>query len=218
MSTFGVTRTPKTYVLRPAILGRGSSSWTRGASKRSTTSSWTSGGRACTSAARSGSSRSIHSATRRAYFGGRLAPGCGLGGHQMALACGEKPLGVERSHRARAGRRDRLAVDVVLHVADGEHAGDVRLGRVRLRDQVAGVVVVERLEEELRVRVVADRDEEPFGWQLPRLVGLRVAQADARHLQVAEHLVDDGVRHPLDLVVRTRAVEHDLRCAEILAP
>ena len=30
---------------------------------------------------------------------------------------------------AGAGGRDRLAVDVVLDVADGEDAGDVRLGR-----------------------------------------------------------------------------------------
>src|SRR3954451_9396835 len=179
MSTFGVTRTPKTYVLRPAILGRGSSSWTRGASKRSTTSSWTSGGRACSSAARSGSSRSIHSATRRAYFGGRLASGRRLGGHQVAVPCCKKPLGIERPHGARARGGDRLAVDVVLHVADGEHAGDVRLGRVRLRDQVARVVVVEPVEEELRVRVVADRDEETVRGQLPRLVGLRVAEAGA---------------------------------------
>src|SRR3954447_19998965 len=211
MSTFGVTRTPKTYVLRPAILGRGSSSWTRGASKRSTTSSWTSGGRACSSAARSGSSRSIHSATRRAYFGGRLAPGRRLGRHQVAVLSGEKPLGIERAHRARARGGDRLAVHVVLHVADGEDAGDIRLGRVRLRDQVAGVVVVERLEKELRVRVVADRDEEPVGGQLPRLVALRVVQANAGHLHITEHLVHDSVRHPLDLVVRARTVEHDLR-------
>src|SRR3954451_16533970 len=176
MSTFGVTRTPKTYVLRPAILGRGSSSWTRGASKRSTTSSWTSGGRACSSAARSGSSRSIHSATHRAYFGGRLAPGRRLGRHQVAVVRGKKPFGVERPHGARARGRYRLAVDVVLHVADREDAGGVRLRRVRLRDQVARVVVIEGLEKELRVWVVADRDEEPVRRQLPGLVRLRVAE------------------------------------------
>ena len=59
------------------------------------------------------------------------------------MPCCEKPLGIECAHRAGARGGDRLAVDVVLHVADGEDAGDVRLGRVRLRDQVPGVVVVE---------------------------------------------------------------------------
>ena len=31
-------------------------------------------------------------------------------------------LGVERSHAARAGRGDRLPIDMVLHVAAREHA------------------------------------------------------------------------------------------------
>ena len=59
-------------------------------------------------------------------------------------------------------------------------------------DQVAGVVVLELVEEELRVRVVPDRHEQPVGRQVRRLVGLRVAQANAGHLHVAEHLVDDA--------------------------
>ena len=40
---------------------------------------------------------------------------------------------------------------------------------------------------------------------------------DAGHLHVAEHLVDRRVRDPLDLLVRTGAVEHDLRRAEVVA-
>ena len=38
---------------------------------------------------------------------------------------GEEPLGVERGHTARARGGDCLAVDVVLHVAGSEDAGDV---------------------------------------------------------------------------------------------
>ena len=64
---------------------------------------------------------------------------------------------------AGAGGGDRLAVDVVLDVAGGEHARDVRLGRLALRDEIAGLVVVELVDEQLRGRVVADRDEEPVG-------------------------------------------------------
>ena len=41
-------------------------------------------------------------------------------------------LGIERGHAAGAGAGDGLAVDVVLHVAGGEHAGDVGGGGVAL--------------------------------------------------------------------------------------
>ena len=49
----------------------------------------------------------------------------------------------------------------------------------RLGDQVAGLVVVELVEEERRVRVVADRDEQAVRLELARLAGVEVAQADA---------------------------------------
>ena len=111
----------------------------------------------------------------------------------------EVPLGVERAHTARAGGGDGLPVDVVLDVADGEHARDVRLGRAGLRDQVAVLVVLELVDEELRVRVVADRDEEAAGLDLERLARLGVAQPDAGHRRVAEHLLDDVRGQELDL-------------------
>src|SRR5829696_9557211 len=80
---------------------------------------------------------------------------------QVSLFRGEEALGVECTHATGPGRGDRLAVRVVLNVTHCEHAGDVGLGRARLRDQIARRVVLELVEEELRVRVVADRDEEP---------------------------------------------------------
>ena len=72
-----------------------------------------------------------------------------------------------------------------------------------LRDQVARLVVVERVDEQLRRRVVADRDEEAVGRVLERLAGLDVAQADAGQLAAldAEHLLDDVRRQELDLLV-----------------
>ena len=45
---------------------------------------------------------------------------------------GEEFLGVERGHAAGAGGGDRLAVDLVHHVAAGEHAGDAGPGRAGL--------------------------------------------------------------------------------------
>ena len=98
----------------------------------------------------------------------------------MALLRREEPLGVEGRHAAGARRGDRLAVDVVLHVAGREDARDVRLGRAGLRHEVAVLVVVELVDEELRVRVVADRDEERAGLDLLRLAGLGVAQPQRR--------------------------------------
>ena len=95
---------------------------------------------------------------------------------------------------------------------------DVRRRRARLRHEVAGVVVVELVDEERRVRVVPDRDEEAVGLELAHLAGARVAQAHGGHLALADDLVDHGVGDELDLLVRPRAVEHDRRGAELVAP
>ena len=118
----------------------------------------------------------------------------------MPFLLGEQALGVERRHTAGAGGGDRLAVDVILHVAGGEDAVDVRLGRAGRREQVAGLVVVELVDEELRVRVVADRDEDAVDRLAPTSRPVcDVAQPNALDLAVAEDLVDDGVRQELDL-------------------
>ena len=45
-------------------------------------------------------------------------------------------LGVDGGHAAGTGRGNRLAVDVVLHIAASEDAGDVR-ARAHVRDDVA---------------------------------------------------------------------------------
>ena len=73
---------------------------------------------------------------------------------------------------------------MVLHVADGEHTGNIRLGRVTLRDQVTGFVVLELVEEERRVRIVADRREDAVRVELPRLVRVDVSQSHAGHALV----------------------------------
>ena len=137
----------------------------------------------------------------------------------MALAGREPALGVQGGHRARACGRDGLAVGVVDDVAGGEDALAVGLGRAGLRHQVARLVVVELVEEELGVRVVADGDEQAVRRQLARLVGVEVAQPHGARLSVlGEHLVDDVRRDELDLLVVAGAVEHDLRGPEVVAP
>ena len=122
---------------------------------------------------------------------------------RMPFRLGEEPLCVERGGTSGAGGGHRLPVDVILHVAGREDARDVRLGRLALRDQVAVLVVVEPVDEQLRRRIVADRDEEAVGRVLDRLVGLDVPQQDARQLAGVdpERLLDDERRQDLDLLV-----------------
>jgi len=103
----------------------------------------------------------------------------GEGGFGVALGFGEETLGVERRRAAGAGRGDRLPVDVILDVAGGEDSRNVRLGRLALRDEVAVLVVVERLDEELRRRVVADRDEQAVCGVVARFLRLELTQAHA---------------------------------------
>src|SRR5690606_24217214 len=70
--------------------------------------------------------------------------------------------------------------------------------------------------DQLAARVMTDRDEEAGHVQLRLLAGDRVLQLQPGHLAVTQHLGDLGVRLPLDLVVRARPLEHDLRGAELV--
>ena len=88
-----------------------------------------------------------------------------------------------------------------------------------LGQQVAAVrLVIELIEEQRRVRVVPDGDEHAVGGELGFVTRDGVAQPDAGHLVVAEHLTDDLVEDELDLLVRARPVDHDRRRAELLPP
>ena len=84
----------------------------------------------------------------------------------MAFLRGEPALGVEGGHSSHSSRGDRLPVDVIDDVAGGEDAGDVRRSPV-VRDEVTRLVVIELVEEELGVRIVADRDEDTLRGKLP---------------------------------------------------
>src|SRR5215217_589845 len=119
----------------------------------------------------------------------------------MSLPRGQPPLCVERCHRPHPRGRDRLPVDVVDDVARREHAFDVRRRPV-VGQHVALLVHVELADKELGARIVADGYEEAVGRQIGELVCREVPDAHAGDDVVAEDLFDDGVRDPLDLVVR----------------
>ena len=87
----------------------------------------------------------------------------------MSFGLSQEPLCVERRRAAGARGGDCLAVDMVLDVAGGEDARTLRLRRLAPGDQVAVLVVVERVHEELGRRVVADRNEQAVGGVVARL-------------------------------------------------
>ena len=79
--------------------------------------------------------------------------------------------------------------------------------------------MLEPVEEELGVRVVADRDEEAARRLDPLLAGQRVAQPDAAHLAVldAEHVLDRVRRQDLEVRGAAGCVDHDPRGPELVA-
>jgi len=58
---------------------------------------------------------------------------------KLGLLILQKPLGVDGRHAAGTGGGDRLAVDVILHVAAGKHARDISPGPVVGEDITARV-------------------------------------------------------------------------------
>src|SRR5680860_1278477 len=144
-------------------------------------------------------------------------------GHPVGPGAGRRvaqvPLGVEGAHAAGAGGGDRLAVDAVDHVADGEDAGQVGLGRAGLGADVAVLVGVDLVDDDLGFGDVADRDERPFGAEILALAGLGIAQADV--VEVAAVATDELLRDErsleLDVALLASPLLHDLRGAELVA-
>ena len=60
----------------------------------------------------------------------RLKAGRNTRRRHLIVPAFQKSLGVDRSHAAGARRGDRLAVDVILHIAASKHAGNIGLGAV----------------------------------------------------------------------------------------
>src|SRR5690606_37405690 len=74
----------------------------------------------------------------------------------------ELALGVERGLAAGGGRGDGLAVDMVLHVAGGEHAGDAGGRGIAVTPATGDDVATFHVQlafEDIGVRLVADGDE-----------------------------------------------------------
>ena len=129
--------------------------------------------------------------------------------------------GVERRHAARAGGGDRLAVDVILTSPAANTPGTFVSVEPRLRD---------RGSRPRRGR--AGRGRAPCSGRgrsrrrgrrpamLARLAGVRRCAAGRRARPSSSPSTSSTtrVRDELDLLVRARAVDHDLRGAELVAP
>src|SRR5687768_3053018 len=101
---------------------------------------------------------------------------------------------------------------MVLHVAGGKHAGDVRPGAT-VRDDVTVRVEIDLPTEQRRIRRVADGDEHAVESDLAGHAGLQVAHDDAGHFAFGQVGDVDHFRIPdeLDLGVGERLVLHDFR-------
>jgi hypothetical protein len=83
------------------------------------------------------------------HFDARLLH-CGGGGVLL-----EEVLDAERRHASRAGGRDRLPPTLVLHVAGGEHAVNVRRHCAWVRDHVPVGVHVYHAAKKVTRRLVS---------------------------------------------------------------
>src|SRR5665647_557556 len=123
-------------------------------------------------------------------------------------------LGLEGRSAAGAGRRDRLAVLLVLDVARGKHTRDRGLGRARLRDDVALVVQRDLTIEELRVWHVTDREEQTGRGDHPLGIGLEIDDPDLLDAVAALDTLHAMRQQELDLRVLLRTLDHDRRRTE----
>src|SRR5581483_3606519 len=141
-----------------------------------------------------------------------------LGG--LVLVGGQETLSLQRRHAAHAGGGYRLAEHLVLHVAGGEHAGNLGRGAVRSCDEIALIVERQLALEELGRGRVADGDEEAVTGDLLHLPGLHVADPDAGNaggLAGAQHFLDSRIPDDADLRIAEQALLHDLLGAQMVA-
>src|SRR5688572_11819559 len=131
----------------------------------------------------------------------------------------QEPLGVEGALAAGARGRYGLAVGVVDEVADGEYAGEVRLGRRLLDLDVALVVEVHLALDQLRLRDVADGDEGAADLELALLPALGVLQPDLPDLAVValDELSGNVRGQDVDVVLGACALLNYLRGAVLVA-
>src|SRR5882672_4019682 len=132
---------------------------------------------------------------------------------------GQPALGVDRGRTSGAGRGHRLAVGVVHQVACGEHTVQVRVAGaapLRVGHHITLVVHIDLTAHQRTAWVVADRYEHAGHREGRGLAGHRVTQRDTAHRALPQHLGDQRVELPPNLLVGPGPVHHDPRGTELL--
>src|SRR6266542_2430620 len=154
---------------------------------------------------------------------------CGAGlfgllpGHPVGLRrrrrVAQVPLGVQRAHGAGAGRSDRLAIRVVDEVTDRKHAREAGTCGAVAGQNVALLVGLHLVGNELGARRVPDRDEGPADLELLGLAGLGMPEAHLGELAVfaGDKLLGNERRLEGDVGDFPGPLEHDLGGAEVIA-
>ena len=150
-----------------------------------------------------------------------VAPGPSIGSspERLVVSATRKCSASSAAMQPGPGRRDRLAVLLVLDVAGGEHARRRGLGRARRRDDVALVVAPRagRRGTRCSARGRSRRTGRRPGSRARRSVLRSLTRTTARRA-LPPSTVDDLVRQQeLDLRVLLRALLHDLRRAQLVA-
>mmetsp|Transcript_3975 Transcript_3975/g.11917 ORF Transcript_3975/g.11917 Transcript_3975/m.11917 type:complete len:334 (-) Transcript_3975:59-1060(-) len=124
-------------------------------------------------------------------------------------------LHLDGRHAAGSGRGYSLPPLFVLAVAAGKDARNIRLGGVRLRDDVPLLVHINCALDDVRVWYVSDCKEKAVALYEALLVLFEVLHAKVCELlPIAEGLRGDVLVEELDLLVRPRSGLHGFGCPE----
>src|SRR5436190_17050760 len=125
-----------------------------------------------------------------------------------------------RRHASCTGGRDGLAKDRILDVAAGEHAGNVGARGIVMGLDVAVAVEIDLAFTNFSIGIVTDRNEEPVDLEFGCILRLHIpeSQSSDTAFLFSDDFVNDGIPDELNLRVAERAVLHDLRRTQSVAP
>jgi hypothetical protein len=133
--------------------------------------------------------------------------------------CFEESFHLYGRHAACSGRRDGLPIAPILNVSGGEYTGN--LGKdIPFGQKVAVRVSIKLAVNPLGVGIVANAEEHGASGKVVGASGFFVAKLKSCDLFLADviNLFHDGVCKEVDLVMRARAVKHDLGSTKGIAP
>src|SRR5437867_4278713 len=91
----------------------------------------------------------------------------------------QPPFGFDRGHASSACRGNCLTEDRILNIATCKHSSHAGSRGIRLGLDVAVAIEIELPFENIRVGIVADRDEQSIDFEFGCLVRLYVSQLEA---------------------------------------